>query len=144
MKKAERHQSDAGQPIVEALADLRFDSNGLIPAIAQEHCSGEVLMMAWMNANSIAETLRTGRVCYWSRSRGQYWRKGESSGNVQLLKEMRIDCDSDTLLLLVEQQGPACHTGRGNCFYNAVRGDRVVMISSPQGETETFDGDSND
>ncbi|MFY8095289.1 MAG: phosphoribosyl-AMP cyclohydrolase [Niveispirillum sp.] len=100
-----------------ALAAVRFDADGLVPAIAQQHDSGEVLMMAWMNHDSIGETLRTGRVCYWSRSRQSFWRKGESSGQVQMLVEWRVDCDGDTLLLRVDQQGPACHTGRRSCFY---------------------------
>lgn len=110
---------------------LKLDSEGLIPAIAQQHDSGEVLMMAWMNQESIDETLRTGRVCYWSRSRKRLWRKGEESGQVQQLIEARLDCDGDTLLLLVDQTGPACHTGRRSCFYNAIRGDRVEVISAP-------------
>ena len=120
----------------DILSEMKFNADGLVPAIAQQHGSGEVLMMAWMNRDSIAETLATGRVCYWSRSRQAFWRKGESSGHVQMLKEMRIDCDSDTLLLLVEQRGPACHTGRESCFYNAVRGGRVVVISDSQGDRD--------
>ena len=104
-------------------------SKGLLPAIAQDHATGEVLMLAWMNLTALDETLATGRVCYWSRSRGALWRKGESSGQVQMLQELRIDCDGDTLLLLVDQTGPACHTGRRNCFYNAVRGERVEVIA---------------
>ena len=114
------------------LAELPFNADGLLPAIAQQVGSGEVLMLAWMNREAILETLSTGRVCYWSRSRQRLWRKGETSGHHQALKELRIDCDGDTLLLLVDQQGPACHTQRPNCFYNAVRGDRVVVISEPQ------------
>ena len=110
---------------------LKLDPDGLLPAIAQQHDSGEVLMMAWMNRESLDETLRTGRVCYWSRSRQRLWRKGEESGQVQQLIEARLDCDGDTLLLLVDQTGPACHTGRRNCFYNAIRGDKVEVISAP-------------
>ena len=121
--------------IADALAalldDIRFDANGLIPAIAQQHDTGEVLMLAWMNAEAVAETLATGRVCYWSRSRGAPWRKGETSGQVQLLVEMRVDCDADTLLLLVEQTGVACHTGRRSCFYRAVRDGELVTIADP-------------
>jgi phosphoribosyl-AMP cyclohydrolase len=105
----------------ELLAAVRFDANGLVPAIAQQHDTGEVLMMAWMNRESIEETLRSGRVCYWSRSRGALWRKGETSGQAQALVELRVDCDGDTLLLLVDQSGVACHTGRRSCFYRAVR-----------------------
>lgn len=103
------------------LDEVRFNADGLVPAIAQQHDSGEVLMMAWMNRQSLAETLETGHVCYWSRSRGTFWRKGESSGQVQKLKAVRLDCDGDTLLLLVDQTGPACHTGRRSCFYREAR-----------------------
>jgi phosphoribosyl-AMP cyclohydrolase len=110
---------------------LSFDANGLIPAIAQQHDTGEVLMMAWMNRDSITETLATGQVCYWSRSRGRLWRKGESSGQMQKLVELRLDCDGDTLLLLVDQTGVACHTGRRNCFYTAVQGEALVEIAAP-------------
>ncbi len=100
------------------LAAISFNSDGLVPAIAQAHDSGEVLMMAWMNEEAVAETLRTGRVCYYSRSRRSLWRKGESSGQVQTLKSFLVDCDGDTLLLKVEQQGVACHTGHRSCFYS--------------------------
>jgi len=100
--------------------DLKYNEDGLIPAIAQQYDSNEVLMMAWMNKASIEESLETGRVCYWSRSRQAFWRKGESSGQVQMLKQFRVDCDSDTLLLFVDQTGPACHTGRRTCFYQVV------------------------
>ena len=100
---------------------LRFDAAGLVPAIAQQHDTGEILMMAWMNRESIADTLVTRRVCYWSRSRQALWRKGESSGQVQRLIDLRVDCDGDTLLLLVDQTGVACHTGRRSCFYRAER-----------------------
>ena len=113
----------------EVLETISFDSNGLVPAIAQQHDSGEILMMAWMNAESICETLETGRVCYWSRSRQSLWRKGESSGQIQSLQELRVDCDGDTLLLQVDQTGVACHTGRRSCFYRAVRNDEVVTIA---------------
>jgi phosphoribosyl-AMP cyclohydrolase len=115
----------------EVRAGLKLTPDGLIPAIAQQYDTGEVLMMAWMNSESLDETLATGRVCYWSRSRGRLWRKGESSGQVQQLQDLRLDCDGDTLLLLVDQTGPACHTGRRSCFYNAVRGDRVEVIAEP-------------
>lgn len=116
----------------EALLDsIVFNADGLVPAIAQQHDSGEVLMMAWMNRESIAETLATGQVCYWSRSRGRLWRKGETSGHLQRLVEMRLDCDGDTLLLLVDQIGPACHTNRRNCFYRAVRSGVLVSIADP-------------
>ncbi len=115
----------------ETLDNLAYNNDGLIPAIAQQHDTGEVLMMAWMNRQSIAETLETGRVCYWSRSRQAYWRKGESSGQVQMLKELRFDCDKDTLLVKVDQTGPACHTGRRNCFFNVVKGDEVMVDAEP-------------
>lgn len=100
------------------LADVRFDANGLLPAIAQDAVTGVVLMVAWMNAESLAETAATSRAVYWSRSRNRLWRKGEESGHVQLVKEIRLDCDNDVLLLKVEQQGGiACHTGRQSCFF---------------------------
>lgn len=110
---------------------LRFDAQGLIPAIAQDHVSGEVLMMAWMTAEAIARTLATGRVTYWSRSRAAFWVKGETSGHVQRLVELRIDCDRDCLLLLVEQTGPACHTNRRSCFFTAVRDGTEVETMAP-------------
>jgi phosphoribosyl-AMP cyclohydrolase len=114
-------------PLSTALEELPWNADGLVPAIAQQFDTGEVLMLAWMNAEALEETLANGRVCYWSRSRQCLWRKGESSGQVQRLKELRFDCDGDTLLLKVDQTGPACHTGRRDCFYNLVRGDRVVV-----------------
>ena len=112
-------------------ASLTFDAHGLIPAIAQDHATGEVLMLAWMNAESLARTLETGNVTYWSRSRQAFWAKGESSGHVQRLVELRVDCDRDCLLLLVRQEGPACHTNRRSCFYTAVRGGAEVEILQP-------------
>lgn len=114
-------------------AGLKFDASGLVPAIAQDHRSGEVLMLAWMNAASIGKTLEEGRVTYWSRSRQSFWTKGESSGHTQRLVEMRVDCDRDCLLLLVEQLGPACHTNRRSCFYTAIRDGREVEIMAPEG-----------
>jgi len=113
-------------------ASLKFNADGLIPAIAQQHDTGEVLMLAWMNAASIEETLKGGRVVYWSRSRGEFWRKGDTSGHVQRLVELRFDCDRDALLLLVDQTGPACHTNRRNCFYTAVREGGEVELSRPE------------
>ena len=113
-------------------ASLRYDAHGLIPAVAQDHRSGEVLMVAWMTAEAVARTLGSGRVTYWSRSRAAFWIKGESSGHVQRLVEMRIDCDRDCLLLLVEQTGPACHTNRRSCFYTALRDGDEVDILSPE------------
>ena len=117
--------------VVEAVA---FDRSGLVPAIAQQHDSGEVLMLAYMNAESLRETLTSGRVCYWSRSRRSLWRKGETSGHVQQLVELRLDCDRDTLLLLVEQSGPACHTERRSCFYTAARDGGLAVIMEPEHE----------
>ena len=113
------------------IADLTFNADGLIPAIAQQHDTGEVLMLAWMNADAVRETLTTRRVCYWSRSRQALWRKGETSGHVQRLIDFRYDCDADTILLLIDQTGPACHTNRPNCFYKAVRPEGVVVLSEP-------------
>jgi phosphoribosyl-AMP cyclohydrolase len=117
-----------GIDVEAVLAAVRFDSAGLVPAIAQQADSGEVLMMAWMNAEALAESLATGQVCYWSRSRGRLWRKGETSGQVQRLLDLRIDCDGDTLLLMVDQTGVACHTGRRSCFYRAARNDGLATI----------------
>jgi phosphoribosyl-AMP cyclohydrolase len=123
----------AGQvtPLSQIKAALTFNSDGLIPCIAQQHDSGEVLMMAWMNAEALDDTLKNNRVCYFSRSRQKLWRKGESSGQVQRLKEIRIDCDGDALLLMVDQTGPACHTGRQSCFYHAIKDDEAYINSSP-------------
>lgn len=113
-------------------ATLRYDPSGLIPAIAQDDASGEVLMMAWMNAESVARTLATGRVTYWSRSRQAFWVKGETSGHVQRLVSLRLDCDRDCLLLRVEQTGPACHTGRRTCFFTEVEEGREVELMAPE------------
>jgi phosphoribosyl-AMP cyclohydrolase len=113
-------------------ATLRFNDQGLIPAIAQDAESGEVLMMAWMNADAVARTLQTGRVTYWSRSRAAFWVKGESSGHTQALVDLRIDCDRDCLLVLVRQTGPACHTNRRVCFYTSVRDGDEVELMAPE------------
>ncbi len=118
-------------PLAQVLEALPWNADGLLPAIAQQVDSDEVLMLAWMNRAALDETLATGRVCYWSRSRQRLWRKGESSGQIQRLKEARLDCDGDTLLLRVDQTGPACHTGRRDCFYNRIDGDRVVVDQTP-------------
>jgi len=115
--------------IDKMLAAIQFDAQGLVPAIAQQHGTGEVLMMAYMDRNAVAETMRTGRACYWSRSRQAPWRKGDTSGHVQKLVELRIDCDGDTLLVEVEQTGVACHTGRHNCFFRAIRGGELTEIA---------------
>lgn len=115
------------------IASLCFDAKGLIPAIAQSR-DGEVLMMAWMNAESLAETIATGQVTYWSRSRAALWRKGETSGHVQRLVDLRVDCDRDCLLLIVDQTGPACHTNRRSCFYTAARDGAEVVLSEPMAD----------
>ena len=120
------------------IKELVFTEDGLVPAIAQQHDTGEVLMMAWMNAESVRETLATGRVCYWSRSRAKLWRKGESSGQVQMLKEFRWDCYADTILLQVDQTGVACHTGRRNCFFNAIREGEIVVIADVETDPGTL------
>jgi phosphoribosyl-AMP cyclohydrolase len=113
------------------LAALRFDEHGLIPAVAQQHDTGEVLMLAWMNRAAIARTIETGDVHYWSRARQKLWRKGESSGQTQRLVELRVDCDGDALLLRVEQQGVACHTGQRSCFFRAARDGALIAIAEP-------------
>jgi phosphoribosyl-AMP cyclohydrolase len=137
-KELERAERNARHPLATILAAVRFNADGLIPAIAQQHDSGEVLMMAWMNREALEETLATGRVCYWSRSRQKLWRKGESSGQQQHLRGARLDCDGDTLLLQVEQTGPACHTGRRSCFYVALEGDSARITSEPLIDPDTL------
>lgn len=112
-------------------ATLSYNDQGLIPVIAQQDGSGEVLMLAWMNAESVAKTLATGRVTYWSRSRQAFWIKGETSGHKQVLVDLRVDCDRDCLLAIVDQTGPACHTNRRNCFYTSVVGDAEVELLTP-------------
>jgi len=106
------------------LSQVRFDEKGLVGAIAQDHQTGEVLMFAWMNRESLEKTLAEGRACYWSRSRQKLWIKGESSGHVQTVKSIRLDCDGDALLLSIEQVGGACHTGHRSCFYRIADGER--------------------
>jgi len=112
-------------------ATLSYDDRGLIPVIAQYAVSHDVLMLAWMNAEAVERTLKSGRVTYWSRSRAAFWVKGETSGHVQELVEMRLDCDRDCLLVLVHQTGPACHTNRRSCFYTAVRDGAEIEIMAP-------------
>jgi len=112
-------------------SSLTYDARGLIACVAQDHASGEVLMLAWMNEASVAATLATGRVTYWSRSRGAFWVKGATSGHHQRLVELRVDCDRDALLALVQQEGPACHTNRRSCFYTAIRAGEEVEIILP-------------
>ena len=124
--------------ILDAIA---FDARGLVPAIAQQHDSGEVLMMAWMNREAVERTLATGAAHYWSRSRNRLWRKGESSGQTQTLAEMRVDCDGDTLLLLVDQKGLACHTGRRHCFFTAVRDGGLETVAEVEVDPKELYGD---
>ena len=113
----------------EVTAAIRFGDDGLVPVVAQQHDTGEVLMLAWMNHEALQETLATGRICYWSRSRRRLWRKGETSGQTQRLVELRLDCDGDAILLMVDQSGVACHTGRRSCFFRAVRDGRLVTVA---------------
>ena len=120
------------------LTQLSFDANGLIPAIAQQFDTGEVLMMAWMNREAIHATLTENRGIYWSRSRDSLWRKGESSGQVQHLREFRWDCDQDTILLQVDQTGVACHTGRRSCFYFAIQEDEIRIITDVITDPDTL------
>ncbi|MGE0096007.1 MAG: phosphoribosyl-AMP cyclohydrolase [Alphaproteobacteria bacterium] len=122
------------------LGELTFDSQGLVPAIAQQHDTGEVLTLAWMNRDAIAETLKSGQTCYWSRSRQKLWRKGESSGQIQRLVEFRYDCDNDAVLLMVDQKGVACHTGRRTCFFRAVRGGKVETVAEVLVDPKTLYG----
>jgi phosphoribosyl-AMP cyclohydrolase len=119
---------------------VRFDRDGLVACIAQQHDTGEVLMMAWMNRAALAETLSTGRVCYWSRSRQALWRKGETSGQVQRLVDLRLDCDGDALLALVDQHGVACHTGRRSCFYRALRDGDLAELTRPEADPAALYG----
>ncbi len=114
-------------PVDDLLAEIAFDTQGLVAAVAQQHDTGEVLMVAWMNRDAVRETLRSGNACYWSRSRMKLWRKGESSGQAQRLVELRIDCDGDAILLRVDQSGVACHTGRRDCFFRVVRDGKFVV-----------------
>ena len=111
------------------VAAIQFDAQGLVPAIAQQHDTGEVLMMAWMDRDAVAETMRTGRACYWSRSRKAPWRKGDTSGHIQTVVDLRVDCDGDTLLVLVDQTGVAFHTGQHNCFFRAIRSGALETIT---------------
>ena len=127
---------------------IKFNKDGLVPAIAQQHNTGEVLMLAWMNKDSIQQTLTTNQVCYWSRSRKKLWRKGETSGNTQRLIEFRYDCDEDTILLIIDQTGAACHTGRRNCFYRVAKnesGEIETTLTEKKNITQKskFDTNSN-
>ncbi|MCB1849920.1 MAG: phosphoribosyl-AMP cyclohydrolase [Gammaproteobacteria bacterium] len=142
MKQTEKFKIGEGLPLAQVLDSLPYNSDGLIPAISQQYDTGEVLMMAWMNREALEETLQLKRVCYWSRSRRKLWRKGESSGQIQILKEMSFDCDGDTILVKVDQTGPACHTGRRSCFYNRVLEDRVEVATEALIDPEQLYGKS--
>lgn len=129
------------EAIETALDEINFGPDGLVAAIAQQHDTGEVLMLAWMNRDAVRASLEEGRACYWSRSRQALWRKGETSGQVQQLRELRLDCDGDALLLLVEQTGVACHTGRRNCFFRAWRDGGWQVVAEPETDPATLYGE---
>ena len=129
------------EAIERAIAEINFGSDGLVAAVAQQHDTGEVLMVAWMSREAVRATLAEGRACYWSRSRQALWRKGETSGQVQILRELRLDCDGDTVLLLVDQSGVACHTGRRNCFFRAWRDGAWTEIAAPLVAPEALYGE---
>ena len=123
-------------PIEAALAEIKWGLDGLVPAIAQQHDTGEILMMAWMNRASLEKTLATGKTHFWSRSRQKFWKKGETSGHTQSVKDIAFDCDGDTLLIQVEQIGAACHEGYQSCFFRSIQdGGQKVKITEPQLET---------
>lgn len=126
------YQAPTPAALSSMLDVVKFDASGLIAAIAQQHDTGEVLMIAWMTREALQETLETGRVCYFSRSRQKLWRKGETSGQIQHLIEARLDCDADAVLLLVNQIGVACHTGRRSCFYRAFNPEGLVELTKPE------------
>ena len=102
------------------MKNIKFNQQGLIPVIIQQFDTLEVLMLAWMNQESLKETIKTKKTCFWSRSRKTLWRKGETSGNIQMVKDIKIDCDMDTLIIKVDSKGPACHTGKKSCFFNSI------------------------
>jgi phosphoribosyl-AMP cyclohydrolase len=131
-KKLETAAAGQKTPVEQILDAIRFNADGLVPAIAQQHDTGEVLMQAWMNRQALLETLSTGQVCYWSRSRQQYWRKGESSGHIQKLRAMYLDCDGDSILMQVDQTGPACHTNRRSCYYHHLNQEISEIVSEPE------------
>lgn len=138
-EKSVRPLPDAVDRELERVA---FDAAGLVCGIAQQHDTGEVLMVAWLNREALRETLLTGRVCYYSRSRKRLWRKGETSGQIQRLIEARLDCDGDAVLLLVDQTGVACHTGRRSCFYRRFSPEGLETISDPEISAEALYGHS--
>jgi phosphoribosyl-AMP cyclohydrolase len=133
MRSRQSPKDEAVEDQIEnALAAIKFGPDGLVPAVAQQYDTGQILMLAWMNIEAVRVTLDERRACYWSRSRARLWRKGETSGQVQLLRELRLDCDGDALLLLVDQQGVACHTGRRSCFFQAWRAGGWKIITVPE------------
>lgn len=117
------------QSAAAVMSELSFNDDGLVPVIAQDATNGEVLMLAWMNAEAVEKTLESGWVTYWSRSRKEFWRKGETSGHIQKLVELRIDCDGDTVLVTVDQTGPACHMGPRSCFFRSAQNDSLTNLS---------------
>ena len=127
LKALETSPNGTRLDLAEFLDEVKFNDQGLVPAIAQDSTSGTVLMLAWMNRDAIDQTLASGLVTYYSRSRQSLWQKGETSGNTQRLVDMQFDCDADAILMLVEQTGPACHTNRPNCFYLRVEDGQVVV-----------------
>ena len=129
LKELEVAAAGTSVDLAEFLDAVKFNDQGLVPAIAQDGASGTVLMLAWMNRTSIEQTLASGSVTYFSRSRQSLWQKGETSGNTQRLLSMQFDCDGDAILMQVNQTGPACHTERPNCFYLDVQGRQVVVNS---------------
>ena len=124
---------DGPEAVTDPWALLRRDDRGLVPVVAQDWRTRDVLMLAWMDDEALARTLATGRATYWSRSRGEYWVKGETSGHTQHVREVRLDCDGDTLLLLVEQRGPACHTGATTCFDDGLIDHDAALSCRPEG-----------
>ena len=124
--------ADLRLPIDEFLAALRYDERGLVPAIVQDRTTLQVLMMAWMNAESVQQTLASGETVFWSRSRQEFWHKGATSGNTQRVVELRVDCDGDTLLILVDAAGPACHTGEVTCFFRGLASKTAAISRSQQ------------
>ena len=127
--------STSPNPLIQ---DITFDAAGLVPVVTQQYDSGEVLMVAWMNRDAVIESLASGQMCYWSRSRRALWRKGETSGQVQRLVELRLDCDGDTLLARVDQLGVACHTGRRSCFFRTATSGGWQVTSAPEVDPKTL------
>ena len=131
LKQLEASPKNTRVPLSDVLDQLPYNDQGLVPVIAQDHTSLEILMLAWMDRKAIETTLDEGQVCYFSRSRNTYWRKGETSGHIQKLISMHIDCDGDAILIKVDQTGPACHTNRSSCFYLSIDGDSISVEGDP-------------